>query len=194
MWDLTVSQSFDRYCSAKGDGCMRDTDHHIRHPRGHLGDRVSARWTSGCAQRDDQFGRAQNTELGWSDPTFCHWLVAKRPLGSLQPNQSDERSNVSLDRPRFERCSLFPSRRKDIPFLLVFFNNRGRGEELFTLYFILDFTNHFTGGAAPRLGKSIRYTLQRGPSRMQTGTMRGRERPHPLTHGASRFREVAPAP
>ncbi len=87
VWDLTVSQSFDRYCSAKGDGCMRDTDHNIRHPRGHLGDRVSARWTSGCAQRDDQFGRAQNTELGWSDPTFAHGSVAKVTRGSLQPNK-----------------------------------------------------------------------------------------------------------
>ena len=61
VWDLTVSQSFDRYCSAKGDGCMRDTDHHIRHPRGHLGDRVSARWTSGCAQQETSFGaRGEN--------------------------------------------------------------------------------------------------------------------------------------
>ncbi len=66
---------------------MRDTDHHIRHPRGQLGDRVSARWTSGCAQRDDQFGHAQNTELGWSDPTFAHDSVAKVTRGSLQPNK-----------------------------------------------------------------------------------------------------------
>ncbi len=54
---------------------MRDTDHHIRHRRGHLGDRVSAKLTSGCAQREDQFGRAQNTELGWSDPTLAHGSV-----------------------------------------------------------------------------------------------------------------------
>ncbi len=88
VWDLTVSQSFDRYL--KGDGCMRDTDHHIRHPRGHLGDRVSAKWTNGCAQRDDQFGRAQNTELGWSDPTFAYGSVLKVSRGSLQPNNLGE--------------------------------------------------------------------------------------------------------
>jgi hypothetical protein len=41
---------------------MRDTDHHIRHPRGHLGDRVSARWTSGCAQRDDKTLKAIDLE------------------------------------------------------------------------------------------------------------------------------------
>ena len=46
------------------------------------------------------------------------------------------------------------------------------------LYFIGDFANHFTGRAAPWLGKSIRCTFQRGPSCMQTGTMGGRERPH----------------
>jgi hypothetical protein len=85
VWDLTVSQSFDRYL--KGDGCMRDTDHHIRHPRGHFEDRVSGKWTNGCAQRDDQFGRAQNTELGWSDPTFAHGSVPKVSRGSLQPNK-----------------------------------------------------------------------------------------------------------
>ena len=56
-------------------------------PSRQLGDRVSAKWTSGCAQRDDQFGRAQNTELGWSDPTFAHGSVPKVSRGSLQPNK-----------------------------------------------------------------------------------------------------------
>ena len=51
---------------------MKDTDHHLRHPRGHLADRASAQGTRGCALRDDQFGRGQNTVLGWSDPTFGH--------------------------------------------------------------------------------------------------------------------------
>jgi hypothetical protein len=71
-------------------------------------------------------------------------------------------------------------------FLLVFHNNRGRGEELFTPLLHGGFTNHFTGGAAPWLGKSMRYTLQKVPSCTHTGTMGGRERPHPLTHRASR--------
>ena len=55
------------------------------------------------------------------------------------------------------------------------------------LYFSGDFTNHFTWGVAPWLGKSIRCTLQKVPSCTHTGTMGGRERPHPLTHGASRL-------
>jgi len=56
---------------------MKDTDHHMRHPRGHLGDRVSAQGTIGCAWRDVQLGRGQNTVLGWSDPTFAHGSVPK---------------------------------------------------------------------------------------------------------------------
>jgi len=66
---------------------MKDTDHHIRHPRGHLGDRATAQGTRGCAWRDDQFGRAQDTVLGWSDPTFAHSSVPKVNRGSLQPNR-----------------------------------------------------------------------------------------------------------
>jgi hypothetical protein len=66
---------------------MKDTDHHIRHPCGHLGDQASAQGPSGCAWRDDQFGRGQNTVLGWSDPTFAHGSVAKVSRGSLQPNK-----------------------------------------------------------------------------------------------------------
>ena len=61
----------------EGEVCMKDKDHHMRHPRGHLGDRASAQGTRGCAWRDDQFGRGQNTVLGWSDPTFAHGSVAK---------------------------------------------------------------------------------------------------------------------
>jgi hypothetical protein len=56
---------------------MKDTDHHLRHPRSHLGDRASAQGTRLCARRDDQFGRGQNTVLGWSDPTFGHRSVSK---------------------------------------------------------------------------------------------------------------------
>ncbi len=66
---------------------MRDTHHHIRHPRGHFGDRASAQGTRGCSRRDDQFGRAQKTELGWSDPTFAHGSMPKVSRGSLQPNK-----------------------------------------------------------------------------------------------------------
>jgi len=35
-----------------------------------------------------QFGREQNTGVGWSDPTFAHGSVAKVNRGSLQPTGS----------------------------------------------------------------------------------------------------------
>jgi hypothetical protein len=73
--------------SREADGCMKDTDHHLRHPRGHLGARASAQETRGCVCRDDQFGRGQNTVLGWSDPTFAYGSVAKVIPGSLQPTR-----------------------------------------------------------------------------------------------------------
>jgi len=66
---------------------MKDTDHHMRHPCGHLGDRANALRTRGCRWRDDQFGRAQNTVLGWSDPTLAQGSVPKVTRGSLQPNK-----------------------------------------------------------------------------------------------------------
>ncbi len=78
------------FAGREGDGRMKDKDHHIRHPRGHFGDRASAQGTRGCAWRDDQFGRGQNTVLGWSDPTFAHGSVPKVTRGSLQPNQWNE--------------------------------------------------------------------------------------------------------
>ena len=31
--------------------------------------------------RDEEFGRGQNTELGWNDPAFCHNCVAKVTRG-----------------------------------------------------------------------------------------------------------------
>jgi hypothetical protein len=65
---------------------MKDTDHPIRHLCVHLGNQASVRGRRGCASHDDQFGRGQNTALGWSDPTFAHGSVPKVSRGSLQPN------------------------------------------------------------------------------------------------------------
>ncbi len=111
---------------------MKDTDHLMRHPRGHFSDRASAQGTS-CAWHDDQFGRGQNTMLGWSDPTFCHWLVAKRPL-EVAPAQSIGRAVKTFRwTDRGSSDPVFSHRAgRTSSFLLVFLSNRGRGEELFT--------------------------------------------------------------
>ena len=88
MWGMTISKSLDRLLATReGEVCMKYKDHHMRHPRGHLGDRASAQGTRGCAWRDDQFGRGQTPALGWSDPTFAHGSVPKVNRGSLQPNR-----------------------------------------------------------------------------------------------------------
>jgi hypothetical protein len=129
----------------EGEGCMKDTDHPIRHPRGHLGDRASAQRTRGCAWHDDQFGREQNTVLGWSDPTFCHWLVAKRPLGSLQPNQSDERSKHFVQT-GIRAIQSFPVAPDGHPHFSSSCSTIAvEVKSSSPLYFIGDFANHFTG-------------------------------------------------
>jgi len=88
VWGMTISKSLGSLLVTRyGEVCMKDDDHHMRHPGGHLGDRTSAEGTRACAWRDDQFGRRQNPVLGWSDPTFAHGSVAKVNRGSLQPNK-----------------------------------------------------------------------------------------------------------
>jgi hypothetical protein len=86
MRGMTISMSPRSLLATREGGvCMKDNNHHMRHPRGHLGDRASAQGTRGCAWRDDQLGRGQKPVLGWSDPTFAYGSVAKVKLGSLQP-------------------------------------------------------------------------------------------------------------
>jgi len=66
VWGMTISKSLGSLLvTREGEVCMKDDDHQMHHPRGHLGDRTSAKGTRGCAWRDDQFGRGQNTVLGW---------------------------------------------------------------------------------------------------------------------------------
>ncbi len=72
--------SFSKYppgLSFRGERCVKDTDHHIRHPLRHPRIFGRAQNKRSCAGRDDHFGRGQNTGLGWSDPTFVHVSVPK---------------------------------------------------------------------------------------------------------------------
>ena len=63
--------------SSEGERCMKDTDHPTRHPLVHPWILGSVRRRRSCGWHDDQFGRRQNTGLGWSDPTFVHVSVPK---------------------------------------------------------------------------------------------------------------------
>ena len=67
--------------SSEGERCIRETDHPIVHSSVHL--RLSRRVRSrrSCGSYNDQFGRRQNTGLGWSDPTFVHVSVPKVTRG-----------------------------------------------------------------------------------------------------------------
>ncbi len=66
-----------RDSSSEGKRCMKDTDHPVGHLSVHLRIFGSVQSRRSCAWHDDQFGRGQNTGLGWSDPTFVHVSVPK---------------------------------------------------------------------------------------------------------------------
>jgi hypothetical protein len=72
-----VVPSIRRDASSEGERRMKDTDHPIRHPLRHFRLFGNVRSRRSCTWRDDQFGRGQNTGLGWSDPTFVHVSVPK---------------------------------------------------------------------------------------------------------------------
>lgn len=78
--------------SCEGDGCMKDTDHPIRHPSIHLRIFGRARQRRSCAWRDSQLGRGQNTGLGWSDPTFWPVPVPKVISGVAPARRRNKRA------------------------------------------------------------------------------------------------------
>jgi hypothetical protein len=71
-WRLSFANA-----SSEGERYMTDTDHPARHPSVHRQILGRVRRRRSCAWHDDQFGRGQNTGLGWSDPTFVHVSVPK---------------------------------------------------------------------------------------------------------------------
>jgi hypothetical protein len=73
----TASLNIRPDSSSECERCMKHTDHPVVHFLVHLMifRRVPSRRS--YAGHDDQFGRGQNTGLGWSDPTFVHGSVPK---------------------------------------------------------------------------------------------------------------------
>jgi hypothetical protein len=104
------------FASWKGDGCMKDTDHPIRHPCVHLGDRASAQRSESYARQNAQDGRGTAAYWAGATPLFATCAWPKDHWGRSSPINQTSGQSVSLDRPGFERCSLFPSRGKDILF------------------------------------------------------------------------------
>jgi hypothetical protein len=56
----------------------------------------------GCAVHDEEFGRGQNTGMGWNDPTFAHDFVAKMTPWVV-PAHNKERGSVLPA--RMHRCN-----------------------------------------------------------------------------------------
>jgi hypothetical protein len=97
-------QSIRQDYPSEGERCTKDTVHPIRHHSVHpwIFGRVRSRRS--CACHDDQFGRGQNTGLGWSDPTFAHVSVPKVIRG-VAPAQ------LRVDRAAYFARAAFSSRR-----------------------------------------------------------------------------------
>ena len=66
-----------RDASSEGERCMKHVVHPIVHFSVHLTLFGRIRSRRSYAWHNDQFGRGQNTGLGWSDPTFAHVSVPK---------------------------------------------------------------------------------------------------------------------
>jgi hypothetical protein len=66
-----------RNSSSEGERCMKHTVHPVVHFSVHLRIFGKAHTRRSCSCHGDQFGRGQNTGLGWSDPTFAHVSVPK---------------------------------------------------------------------------------------------------------------------
>jgi hypothetical protein len=78
--------------SSKGERCMKHTVHPVGHLSVHLRIFGRAQNRRSCACDDDQFGRRQNTGLGWSDPTFVHVAVPKVIRGVAPAQLRDDRA------------------------------------------------------------------------------------------------------
>ncbi len=72
----------------KGDGCMKDTDHCVRHRDVHQSNCASVRNEKKLSIAERSIWTRPGSVLGWSDPTFAHDSVAKVIRGSLQPKCS----------------------------------------------------------------------------------------------------------
>src|ERR1700675_1012779 len=72
MKSITSTSLESLIAAWEGDGCMKDTDHPMRHPRVHLSDRASARRTRGCARPNGQYGRGTAPSWAGATPLCCH--------------------------------------------------------------------------------------------------------------------------
>jgi len=112
------ASSLSLFCanpSFEGERCMKHRVHPIRHPSVHhrIFGRVRSRRS--CAWHDDQFGRRQNTRLGWSDPTFVHGSVPKVIRGVAPAQLRGDRAEYIV-RVQIGRGTITKTVRKPVKF------------------------------------------------------------------------------
>jgi len=66
---------------------MKDTDHPIRHPRVHPGERANAQARESCARQKGQNGRGMAPSWAGATPLLHTVPCPKVTRGSLQPNK-----------------------------------------------------------------------------------------------------------
>ena len=94
------------FASWKGDGCMKDTDHPIRHPRVHLGDRASAQRSESYARQNAQDGRGMAACWAGATPLFATGAWQKDHWGR---SSLIDRTSHSLGRsPQIKTVSIAP--------------------------------------------------------------------------------------
>ena len=77
LYSYAVSLSVRPNSSSEGERCMKHTVQRVVHFSVHRRIFGKVRSRRSCTWHDDEFGRGQNTGLGWSDPTFVHVSVPK---------------------------------------------------------------------------------------------------------------------
>src|ERR1700730_6111360 len=83
-----ASHASPRKRTRHGERGMKDTDHFFVGVPCTSAVNGSTEEHRGCAWRGIRIGSGQNTELGWSDPTFGSFQPPKDLMGSLQPSVS----------------------------------------------------------------------------------------------------------
>jgi hypothetical protein len=72
VWDMNyLREPRPLFAAREGDGCLNDTDHHMRHLGGHLGDRASTQGTRELRMARRSIWTRAKHHVGLERPHFC---------------------------------------------------------------------------------------------------------------------------
>jgi hypothetical protein len=82
--------------ATNGERCAKYAVHHVVRHRVHPRNRrtVGSRWAS--ASRYPNFGRGQNTGVGWNDPAFCRAVRPKATSGVVPAHSFARKARIVL--------------------------------------------------------------------------------------------------